>query len=108
MFAQAALPPQRFVDSVCKGLPLEDWSCLKTGIAGVLGERSGREARRAGGSLRNWCQSKAARRILPNTGVGCVQGKGRGHAGRAGRTPLWLGENNQWFYKIKIFNSFLI
>lgn len=80
------------MDAAGKGLPLEDWSCLKTGIAGVLGERSGREARGAGGSLRNWRQPEAARRILPNTGVGCVQGKGRGDTGWAGHTPRWLGE----------------
>lgn len=78
------------MNTIEKGLPLEDWSRLKTGVAGVLRERSGSETRSAGGSLRTWCQPNAARCILPNTGVGCVQREGRGDAGGAGDTPLLL------------------
>lgn len=89
-FTMAELSPYRFVNTVSEGLPLEDWSHLKTGVARVLGERSGREARSAGGSLRMWRKPKAARRILPNTGVGGVQREGRSDAGGAGDTPLSL------------------
>lgn len=74
--------PGRFGNTVSKRVSLEDWSRLKTGVARVLGERCGREERGAGGSLRVWSQPEAARRILENTGIGSVLGKGCGaHCG---------------------------
>lgn len=71
-----------------KSLSLEDRSCLKTGVARVLGERRGREER--GGSLRAWCKPEAARCILANTGIGCVLGKGRGDHCGAGHAAVLL------------------
>lgn len=78
------------MNTISGGLPLEDRSALKTGVAGVLGERSRRQARCAGGSLRKWCKAKAARCILPNTGISCVEREGCSDAGGAGDTPLSL------------------
>lgn len=89
-FAMAELSSYRFMNTIGGGLPLEDRRRLKTGVARVLGERSGRQARSAGGSLRTRCKPKAARCILPNTGVGCVQREGCGDAGGAGDARLSL------------------
>lgn len=86
----AELSSLRFVNTIGGRLPLENWSCLKTGVAGVLGEGSRRQTRSAGGSLRLWCKTKAARCILPNTGVGCVQRERSSNAGGAGYTSLSL------------------
>lgn len=82
------LSPQRFVNTISEALPLEDWSCLKTGVARVLGERGGKEARSTRGSLRTGGNPNAARRILQNTGVGSVQREGCGDADRAGDASL--------------------
>lgn len=72
------------MNTIGGGFPLEDGSRLKTGIARVVGgERSRRQAGSPGGSLRTWCKPKAARCVLTNTGVGCVQREGRSNAGGA-------------------------
>lgn len=89
-FTAADVFPGRFGNTVSKRVSLEDWSCLKTGVARVLGERCGREERGAGGSLRAWCKPEAARRILANTGIGCVLGKGCGNHCGATNTAMLL------------------